>query len=173
MQSIERTKAVPIQYSDRTALAHLRELYLSDCKEKHPDLPYYSAPPFKASKTNDLTRCVLAFLKLKGHFCERTGNEGRVLDDRKTYIDTVGMSRTIGSVKRVKSSGKRGTSDLKAIIQGRFVAIELKNALTHDRQSQEQHQYQKEVEASGGYYLIVTSFAQMVNWYYNFMGGSR
>lgn len=171
MQSIERTKAVPTQYSDRTALAHLRQLHIDDSKVKYPSLPYHTSPQFTATKTNDLTRCVVHFLKLKGHFCERTGNEGRVIDDRKTYSDVVGNLRTIGSIKRVKSSGKKGTSDLKAIINGKFVAIEIKNALTHDQQRPDQKHYQAEVEASGGVYVICTSFAQFVNWYYSNIGG--
>lgn len=173
MQEAARFKAIPTQYSDRTALAHLRELYINDSKIKHPNLPYYSAPVFSARKTNDLTRCVQTFLKLKGWHCERTGNEGRTIDKRQTYTDIVGNLRTIGSIQRVKSSGMKGTSDLKAIINGRFVAIEIKNELTHDRQRPDQKRYQAEVEASGGLYVIVTSFAMFVNWYYNSMGGLR
>jgi len=173
MQDTARLKAVPTQYSDRTAIAHLRQLYITDCKVKHPELPYYSSPPFKASKTNDLTRCVSAFLKLKGHFCERTGVEGRVMDQRQTVTDILGNRRIIGDVRRVKSSGKKGTSDLKAIINGRFVAIEVKNCLTRDRQRPDQKHYQAEVEASQGLYIICTSFAQFVNWYYANTGGIR
>lgn len=173
MQSTERLKAVPAQYNDRTALAHLRQLHIEDSKVKHPSLLYHTAPLFTASKTNDLTRCLLAFLKLKGHFVERTGNEGRVIDNRETHTDILGNLRTIGSVQRVKSSGRKGTSDLKAIINGRFVAIEIKNALTHDRQRPDQKHYQAEVEAAGGVYVICTSFAQFVNWYYCYIGGLR
>lgn len=173
MQSIESQNGIPKQYNDRTALAHLREMHISDSRAKHPNLPYHTSPIFSASKTNDLTRAVLHFLKLKGHFCEKTGNEGRCIDKRKTYTDVVGNIRTIGSVERIKSSGMNGTSDLKAIIKGRFVAIEIKNNLTHDRQRPGQKHYQQEVEASEGLYVICTSFAQFVNWYYANYGGVR
>ncbi len=154
-------------FSDRSAIQHLRELHIADSKRKHPSLLYHTAPLFAATKTNGLTKCVLHFLQLKGWHCERTGNEGRLLDTRQTFKDTVGLTRTVGSVQRIKSSGMSGTSDLKAIINGRFVAIEIKNAATHDRQSEAQREYQAEVEKSGGVYVIVTSFAQFLNWYYS------
>lgn len=154
-----------IVFNDRSAIKHLKQLHLEAQKRKY-DLPYYSSPDFSATTTNGLTKCVLVFLKLKGHFCERTGNQGRIIDDRETYTDIVGISRTIGSIKRIRSSGMRGTSDLKAIINSRFIAIEIKNALTHDRQRTDQKHYQTEVEASGGLYVIVTSFSQWCNYYY-------
>jgi len=152
--------------SNREAVKHLKELHLEAQKRKY-DLPYYSSPDFSATTTNGLTKCVLAFLKLKNHFVERSGNEGRVIDNRKTVTDILGNLRTIGRIQRVRSSGMRGTSDLKAIINSRFVAIEIKNALTHDRQRPDQKHYQTEVEASGGLYIIVTSFSQWCNYYYS------
>jgi hypothetical protein len=152
--------------SDRQAVKHLKELHLQEQKRKY-DLPYYSCPDYSATTTNGLTKCVLAFLKLKGHFCERTGNEGRTIDKRQTVTDILGNLRTIGSVQRVRSSGMKGTSDLKAIIQGRFIAIEIKNALTHDKLRPEQKHYQTEIEGSGGLYVVVTSFYQWCNYYYS------
>jgi hypothetical protein len=160
-------------FSERSAITHLKELHLQDSRLKHPELPYYSSPPFSATKTNSLTKIVQHFLRLKGHHCERTGNEGRVIDQRQTYIDSVGISRTIGIVLRVKSSGMRGTSDLKAIIDGKFVAIEIKNSLTRDRQRPDQKLYQAEIEAAGGIYYIVTSFATFLTWYYQEYGGAH
>lgn len=161
------------QLTNKEALKHLKELHLQAQRLKYPSLPYYTSPQFTASKSNDLTRCVQTFLKLKGWHCERTGNEGRIIDDRQTYTDIVGNLRTIGNIKRIKSSGMKGTSDLKAIINGRFVAIEIKQELTRDKQRPDQKRYQAEVEASGGLYVIVTSFAMFVNWYYSNIGELR
>lgn len=155
-------------FTDREALSHLRELHLADSRIKHPELPYHSAPTFSATKTNDIAKCIKHFLKLKGHHCERTGNEGRVIDQRETFTDTVGISRTIGSFKRIRSSGTKGTSDLKASINGKFVAIELKNIKTKDRISPAQIAYRSQVEASGGIYVIAESLAGFMNWYYSF-----
>lgn len=159
------------QFNDKSAIAHLKELHLQFQRWKYPTLPYYSTPEFSSSKTNGLTKCVLHFLKLKGHQAERISCEGRIIDNRKTYTDSVGYRRTIGSIERVKSSGQRGTADISATIIGRSVKIEIKNALTHDRQRTVQKKYQAEIEASGGIYAIVTSFAQFLNWYYANYGG--
>jgi len=70
--------------------------------------------------------------------------------------DVIGRTKTIGTVKRIPSSGTKGTSDIKAIIQGRMVAIEVK--IGKDRQSEAQKSYQSMVEKAGGLYWIVKSF---------------
>jgi len=154
-------------FTDRTALAHLKALHIENSKQRHPSLPYHSSPAFSATKTNGLTKCIIHFLRLKGHHVERTGNEGRVIDTRETYTDLVGLTRTIGSIQRVRSSGMAGTSDLKAIINGRFIAIEVKCQSTKDRQRPTQKLYQAQIEASGGIYTIASSLAQFLNWYYD------
>ena len=159
------------QFNDRSAIKHLKELHIEEQKRKYPSLNYYSSPDYSASKTNGLTKCVLAFLKLKGHQAERISCEGRVLDTRKTFIDSVGYNRTVGSVTRIKSSGQPGTADISATIAGRSVKVEVKNKSTRDRQSEAQKRYQAEVEKSGGKYFIVSGFAQFLNTYYSNFGG--
>lgn len=58
---------------------------------------------------------------------------GRMVDDRKTYIDVIGRYKTIGSVKWVKGTSTAGTADISATIAGRSVKIEIK--IGADRQS--------------------------------------
>jgi hypothetical protein len=150
-------------------LDHLRQLKLAKTKELYPNVPEIALPKteYNDRSANGLTRCVLDYLLLSGHFCERTGNEGRVIDGRKTYTDVIGRQKTIGTVKRIKSSGTKGTSDLKAVINGRMVAIEIKYGA--DRQSQHQKDYQAMVEKAGGTYWIVKNFEQFLNLYENFI----
>jgi hypothetical protein len=152
-----------------TALEKLRQLKLAKTKEMYPNVPDIALPKteYNDRSANGLTRCVLDYLLLSGHFCERTGNEGRVIDGRKTYTDVIGRQKTIGTVKRIKSSGTKGTSDLKAVINGRMVAIEIKFGA--DRQSQHQKDYQAMVEKAGGTYWIVKNFEQFLNLYENFI----
>ena len=154
------------QFNDRTALSHLRDLHLQRQRFKYPSLPYYSAPTFSATKTNGLTKCIIHFLQLKGHQAERISSEGRVIDTRQTFTDGIGLTRTIGSVQRIKSSATRDTADISATINGISVKVEVKNAATRDRQSEAQKSYQHSIEAAGGMYFIATSFAQFVNWFY-------
>jgi len=161
------------KYSHHSAaFAELRELFLIENRRKYPAIPdnYRVVPKFEDKTTNGLTRCVLTFLKLKCHHCERTGNEGRIIDDRQIVTDVIGRQRVIGSIKRIKGSGTRGTSDLKAVIGGRFVAIEIKCSATGDKQRPAQIQYQAEVEQAGGIYIIASSFPQFFNWYQSNFG---
>jgi len=151
-----------------TALEKLRQLKLAKTRELYPNVPEIALPKteYNDRSANGLTRCVLDYLNLSGYFCERTGNEGRVIDGRKTYTDVIGRQKTIGTVKRIKSSGTKGTSDLKAIIGGKMVAIEIKYGA--DRQSQHQKDYQAMVENAGGTYWIVKSFEQFYELYQDF-----
>lgn len=151
------------------AIKQLKVLYLDYSRQRYPNLPEAArvVPAFTDKNTQGLTKCTYTFLKLKGCHVERTGCEGRVIDNRKTFNDVLGNVKTIGSIKRVYSSSMRGTSDLKAIINGRFVAIEIKCEATKDRQSEAQKEYQKQIETAGGVYVIATSFDQFYNWFNN------
>jgi hypothetical protein len=141
-----------------TALKILSSLKLEDTKRKYPTVPEYAIPlPKYSDKTaNGLTKCIIDFLILSGQFAERTGNEGRVIDSRKTYTDVLGHTKVSGQVKRIPGSGTKGTSDIKAVINGRMIAIEVK--IGADRQSESQKDYQAKVERAGGQYWIVRSF---------------
>lgn len=150
-------------------IEHLRQLKLAKTKELYPNVPDIALPKIEYSdrSANGLTKCILDFLIFSGHFCERTGNEGRVIDGRKTYTDVIGRQKTIGTVKRIKSSGTNGTSDLKAIIFGKMIAIEVK--FGKDRQSQAQKDYQAMIERAGGIYLIARNFDEFYEWYCQYM----
>jgi hypothetical protein len=143
----------------------LKTLKRESMRDKYPNAPDYAIPSVKyTDKTaNGLTKCVIDWCILNGHFAERTSNEGRVIDSRKTVTDTLGFNRTIGTVKRIKSSGTIGTSDVKAVINGKMIAIEIK--IGKDRQSDAQKQYQAKIEKAGGIYWIVKSFDEFYNKY--------
>ncbi len=153
-----------------TPLDLLKQLKQTEQRKLYPNVPEYAMKPVKyEDKTaNGLTRCVVDFLNLSGNMAERTGNEGRVIDNRNTYTDTVGFTKTIGTVKRIPSSGTKGTSDIKATIGGRMVAIEVK--IGNDRQSETQKQYQERIEKAGGIYWIVKSFEDFHQKYTSLLG---
>lgn len=146
-------------------LEKLKTLKMESLKDKYPNVPEHAVPGVKYNdKTaNGLTKCVIDWCILNGHFAERTSNEGRVIDSRKTVTDTLGFKRTIGTVKRIKSSGTIGTSDVKCVINGKMVACEIK--IGKDRQSEAQKQYQAKIEKAGGIYWIVKSFDEFYNKY--------
>ena len=141
-----------------TSLQELTKLYIEDHKIRYPSLPDYArvSPKYTDKTANGLTKCIIDWCLLTGNFAERTSNEGRVIDGRKTYKDAIGQTKTIGTIKRIPSSGTKGTSDIKAIIGGKMVAVEVK--IGKDRQSEVQKEYQMKVEQAGGLYWIVTNF---------------
>ena len=153
-----------------TALQVLNDLAKQKKIDKYKGYPLHclTFDTYKDKTTNELTKSVIAWLKLNNYHVERTGNEGRIIDQRQTVTNVIGQTKTIGSLKRIYSSGMRGTSDLKAIINGLFVAIEIKNHNTKDRQSNYQKDYQKQVEASGGVYVVVPDFETFYNWFNKF-----
>lgn len=159
----------------KEAIKRLKQLFLSDLKAHCPLVPEFAlcTPDFKDTSTNKLTQCVFEYVRLRGHFIERTGNTGRLVDDRKTYKDSLGLSRTIGSTKWIKGSGTCGTSDLKAVIFGKFVAIEIKCKSTNDKIRPDQLKYKLSIEQSGGIYIIATTFQQFYDWFNFNFGGSK
>jgi hypothetical protein len=87
-------------YCKSEAVKLLEAIATDEARRLHPNIPpHYIAPRTYRDDT------------AKGHHCERTGNEGRVIDQRKIVTDVLGNSRMIGSVQRVYGSGMRGTSD--------------------------------------------------------------
>ena len=157
--------------TSKNAINQLKNLFIADKKKRFPNVPDFAivAPEYKDTSTNGLTKCVYDHLALNGYFVERTGNEGRIIDDRKEVIDCIGRHKTIGTIKRIRSSGTSGTSDLKAIIKGQFIAIEIKCKATNDRIRPDQIKYKLQVEKSGGVYIIASTFQQFYEWFNSFI----
>ena len=135
---------------------------------RHPSCdPRYIAPRKYCDRdANSLTRCVIDFLNLSGHMAERINCTGRYMDRSQTFEDVTGKVRTIGTGQWIPTSGMKGTADISAVIQGRAVKIEIK---IRDAQSEDQKRYQQRIEAAGGIYLIVRSFAEFMDWYNQFI----
>jgi hypothetical protein len=148
------------------AVQALIELKKSKWRKEHPNDPDYLMPSYKYddSTANGLTSCLIDYLNLlDGCHAERVSIEGRVIDTRKTVTNVVGQVRQIGSIKRIKSSMQLGTADISATILGRSVKIEVK--IGNDRQSQDQKEYQRQIENAKGYYLIAKNFEDFYYWF--------
>jgi hypothetical protein len=111
---------------------------------------------YEDKTANGLTRCILDWLNLSGHFAERINTMGRIIDNRKTYTDVIGRTKTIGTAKYIPTTGTKGSADISATINGKSVKIEVK--IGSDRQSESQKEYQERTEKSGGIYLIAKDF---------------
>ena len=136
-------------------------------RRKYPNVPDYALPkPRYTDKTaNGLTKAIIDYLRLQGWQAERINTQGRYIDESKTYVDVLGHARRIGTGKYIPTSGQKGSADISATITGRSVKIEVK---MKDKQTENQKEFQRQIEASGGIYLIVRSWRDFAKWYKKF-----
>jgi len=148
-----------------TPLQTLKHLKQEEQRKLYPNVPDHGMKPVKyEDKTaNGLTKCILDFLNLSGHFAERINTMGRIIDGRKQVTDIIGRTKTIGTAKYIPTTGTKGSSDISATINGKSVKIEVK--IGSDRQSKYQIEYQERTERSGGIYLIAKDFESFYNDY--------
>jgi Holliday junction resolvase len=148
------------------SLKELRELALADSRRRHPTLPEGARyiKPYSDKSANQLTRAIIDFLRFSGWQAERINCTGRPQDNTQIITDVLGDSRRIGSVKWLPTSGEKGTSDISAVIRGKAVKIEVK---MRDRQSVDQKSYQLKIEKAGGYYWLIRSLDEFLNFYNN------
>lgn len=141
--------ATNTRYKKPEAIKELERQYHEAKKLKYPKAPkeYLVYTKFRDDKTNDLTKCVMAYTRLQGYFIERINSSGRFING-----------------KWIKGTGTNGTADLSAIINGKSVKIEIKCKATKDRQSEAQKKYQKQVEKAGAVYIVVGTFEEFFNW---------
>jgi len=109
---------------------------------KFPNFPTHYIPTgrLKDSSANELTKACLAFFKINGFFATRVSTTGLMRDGVWT-----------------KGNTRKGMSDLVAVVNGLAVFTEIKYG--RDFQNASQKQVQKEVEQSGGIYLIARTYA--------------
>lgn len=147
------------------ALKLLAEQSLETKRLRYPTIKpeYIPLTKYSDKTANDLTKAIVEFIQLNGGQAERISNMGRVVDGRKRVTDTIGRTKMIGSMTWIKGSGKNGTADISATIKGKSVKIEVK--IGKDRQSDEQMDYQNEVERAGGVYFIAKDFQSFYDFY--------
>lgn len=132
------------------AVKKLENLALDELKRKFPSFPYHVKPSYEDRTTNGLTKCVVDFKRLLGHFAERVNSMGRQIEVR-------------GQKKFVKGSSECGSADIHCVCapDGKSLMIEIKNENTNDVQSDEQKEYAAKIRNAGGKYIIVRNFQQL------------
>jgi hypothetical protein len=149
------------------ALTLLKELALVDNRRKFPRFPEHARVIDKYSdKTaNGLTKCIIDFIRFNGGQAERISVTGRYIDNSIIVTNYLGNKKRIGSGQWIKPSMQSGTADISATIAGRSIKIEVKCNITKDKQRPAQKEYQKQIEAAGGIYLLISSFDDFFEWY--------
>jgi hypothetical protein len=151
-------------YRKPVAVKYLEELALEAKKTKYPSIPipYLAKPKYRDDSANNLTRCIIDFLRLKTHLAERISSTERPIDRTETFIDILGHQKTIGRIEWIKGNGMNGSADISATIEGRSVKIGIK---IRDQQSKAQIEYQKTIIAAGGLFYIARDFTSFLTWY--------
>jgi hypothetical protein len=147
------------------AFKELQRLALEDSKRKAPSFPdAYRVTHHYSDKTSaKLTRCIVDFLRFSGFKVENNRTSGRVIDQRKTYVDVIGRTRLIGSSKYIRPSKKEGTADISAVIKARLVQIVIK--IGKDPQSDLQRKYHEAADVIGDAYFVASDFQSFYDWY--------
>lgn len=106
----------------------------------------------QGDKTNSLTQSVMKFIKLKGGAAFR--------------VNTNGIPIVInGSFKGWRKSTNPGAADIRAIIDGYSIDIEIKSP--DDDLNPNQKLFKSQVEAAKGKYWMIRNFDEFLN-YYNY-----
>ena len=106
-----------------------------------------------------------------GQYASIIENRGQRVDNRQMVTDTIGRQKVIGSVSFIGSGMRKGLADIKAVINGKPIDIELKRIYKNgkDRQSDSQVLEQSRIERAGGQYWIVSSFEDFYQKYNEYL----
>lgn len=149
-----------MNWKSRYQQAHVENFiqkYPNAWKDNHYTPPNY--PDVRT--TNGITLVIVKFLTWSGHYANRINVAGRQIGG----ITRTAAGNRFDDRKWIKSSTRKGTSDLMCSINGRMVCIEVKNEATKDRLSDNQKQERSRVESSGALYLVVTNIEDFFSWY--------
>ena len=154
-----------LELSTVKALDVLAGLRIKELRKNCPRVPEHAIPRkiYSDKTSNGLTRCIVEYVYFMGGQAERISSEGRVIDTRKSYTNVFGQAKTIGSIKRIKTSGQRGTADISMTYKGLSIKVEVK--VGRDRQSEVQKAYQKSIEKAGGIYYVANDFQAFFDWF--------
>jgi hypothetical protein len=128
------------RYKKSAAVLQLEALANLQAKEKK-SCPAIAKRIFRDDSANGLTKCIVKYIELRGGFATRINNTGI-------------FNRRLG--RFIPSTSKKGLPDIQALINGAFLAIEVKKG--KDRQSADQKKIEADINRSGGRYIIASDF---------------
>ena len=140
--------------TDTQAIRLLKDAVKARKQAQYPNVPEYAItiPKYEDRTANGLTRCIIDFLNSQnGCCCFRISNEGILRIDKN------------GKAFRANSSMQNGISDLISSVWGRFVSIEVK--VNKDVQSDQQKEFERQIENARGYYVIAKDFKGFLDWF--------
>lgn len=133
----------------------LKELSQAFSDKMHSGVPEHCRPvkKFSDANANELTKAIVAYSRVKGWFAERQSAEGRYRKG-KEFTNVMGQKKELPGM--FIPSHNKGAADIKGIIKGRSIEIEVKHG--KDKMRPEQIKYKERVESAGGLYLVVKTW---------------
>ncbi len=133
---------------DVQALAHLCQLADAHKAAKHPAFPYPVKSKYSDRDANGLTKCVVDYCNLSGHFATRLASTGTFRADLQKFV---------------ASQQRAGLPDILAVVEGRAVFVEVKAG--KDQLSEKQKDTIRALEKSGASVYVAHSFAGFLDWF--------
>ena len=140
----------------------LQQMERAQQRIKYPSLPDHAVAltNWQDNSANALTKSIIGFLNMSGHFAERINTMGTYRQGRRLKVGD-GVRQMPG--RYVPTTGVKGSADISATIKGRSVKLEIKYG--KDRMSDEQKAYAERTIASGGIYYVARDFDSFKEWY--------
>lgn len=148
-ETVIRKKARPA-YRKPEAIRQLEALADEEARRRHPsiDKRYLAPRLFRDDSANDLTKCIVAYITLKGGFASRINTTGVYRSKLKRYTPT---------------AQKKGIADVIGTYKGKSLQIEVKYG--RDKQSQDQRRVEQEQRQAGGLYYLARDFTSFKRWF--------
>lgn len=127
---------------------------------------YIIATKFPEKNANNIENAIEKFAKIVGFLAERTKTAGRKLEAK--YINTIHGRVQTQKETFIPGTSKKGSSDMKLLIQGKYITAEIK--FGRDTQKEDQKKYQELVTKNGGEYVIFKTFEDFLIWYVSNFG---
>jgi hypothetical protein len=155
-------------YNEPDSIKVLEKLALQKLKECSPDNHYYPQPKYTDKTTNELTKCVIDYIRFNSGQAEKINQRAFIKNNRKTPTYTLGAI-AIGSNEWISRIHKKEAVYIHSVINRKFVRIEVKIEATGDNNHPKgQTTYQSKIEVAEGYYLTVRNFTDFYNWLNDF-----
>ncbi|GAB3509312.1 hypothetical protein GCM10027341_46180 [Spirosoma knui] len=132
------------------ALQYLNTLADQRKAERSPNFPakYIPRSKYNDRDANGLTRCIVDYCDLCGHFATRLQSTGTYRADLQKFV---------------ASQQRAGLPDVFAVVEGRAVFVEVKTGA--DRLSNVQKETIGDLQSAGAYVYVAHSFQEFYDWF--------
>lgn len=115
--------------------------------------------PYTDATSNGLTTCIIDYINFNGGYANRINTQGQA---RKEKIP-LAFGNYREKITYTPSTTNRGTADVKAVVKGKSLDVEIK--INADRLSKYQIKEQERITNAGGLYFVAKDFPSFLEYY--------